>query len=106
MTGGVVAGALEAHLRARRDLGHKLLVPYVTGGLRDDWVDVLGAMARDQLGYPLRVGSHGEAGDVPGTKQRLDRPDEAETPIGLERLREPHDLGNRREVGHENPAGT
>ena len=44
MTGGVT-GALEAHLRARRDLGHKLLVPYVTGGLREDWVDVLRSMA-------------------------------------------------------------
>ena len=27
---------LEAHLRARRDAGAKLLVPYVTGGLDDD----------------------------------------------------------------------
>ena len=26
-------GTLETHLRARRDAGHKLLVPYVTGGL-------------------------------------------------------------------------
>lgn len=37
-------GELEAHLRARRDAGRKLLVPYVTGGLRDDWLDVLAAM--------------------------------------------------------------
>jgi tryptophan synthase alpha chain len=38
-------GALEAHLRARRDAGHKLLVPYITGGLGPDWVDVLHAVA-------------------------------------------------------------
>jgi tryptophan synthase alpha chain len=36
---------LEAHLRARRDAGRKLLVPYVTGGLGDQWTDVLRAMA-------------------------------------------------------------
>ena len=32
-------------LRARRDAGRKLLVPYVTGGLGDDWVDVVRAVA-------------------------------------------------------------
>jgi tryptophan synthase alpha chain len=31
-------------LRAQRDAGRKLLVTYVTGGLRDDWVAVLDAM--------------------------------------------------------------
>lgn len=36
---------LEAELRATRDSGRKLLVPYVTGGLRDDWVDLLVAVA-------------------------------------------------------------
>ncbi len=35
---------LEAHLRARRDAGAKLVVPYVTGGL-PGWVDVLMALA-------------------------------------------------------------
>jgi tryptophan synthase alpha chain len=34
---------LETHLRARRDAGRKLLVPYVTGGL-DGWADVLRAV--------------------------------------------------------------
>lgn len=38
-------GALEAHLRARRDAGRKLLVPYVTGGLGSQWTDVLRAVA-------------------------------------------------------------
>ena len=37
-------GRLEARLRARRDEGRKLLVPYVTGGL-PGWLDVLRAMA-------------------------------------------------------------
>jgi tryptophan synthase alpha chain len=36
---------LEAHLRARRDAGAKLLVPYVTGGLGAGWVDVVRAAA-------------------------------------------------------------
>jgi tryptophan synthase alpha chain len=38
-------GRLEAHLRSRRDAGHKLLVPYVTGGLGPVWLEVLQAMA-------------------------------------------------------------
>jgi tryptophan synthase alpha chain len=37
--------SLESHLRARRDAGHKLLVPYITGGLGDDWMEVLHAIA-------------------------------------------------------------
>jgi tryptophan synthase alpha chain len=36
---------LESQLRARRDAGHKLLVPYVTGGLGRDWCDVVRAVA-------------------------------------------------------------
>jgi tryptophan synthase alpha chain len=36
---------LEAHLRALRDSGRKLLVPYVTGGLDDEWVDLVRAFA-------------------------------------------------------------
>ena len=32
---------LESHLRARRKAGAKLLVPYVTGGLGTDWLDVV-----------------------------------------------------------------
>lgn len=38
-------GVLEAHLRARRDGGAKLLVPYVTAGMSDDWVEVVRAVA-------------------------------------------------------------
>jgi tryptophan synthase alpha chain len=36
---------LEARLRERRDAGHKLLVPYVTGGLGSSWCDVVRAVA-------------------------------------------------------------
>jgi tryptophan synthase alpha chain len=36
---------LEAHLRARREAGAKLLIPYVTGGLGDDWLDTVRAVA-------------------------------------------------------------
>ncbi len=38
-------GALEKRLRARRDGGAKLLVPYITGGMGDDWLDAVHAVA-------------------------------------------------------------
>lgn len=41
--GTAVTGDLEAALRARRDLGHKLLVPYVTAGVCPDWVSYVAA---------------------------------------------------------------
>ena len=43
LTSDVRPGALESHLRARRDAGHKLLVPYVTGGL-GNWRAVVQAV--------------------------------------------------------------
>ncbi len=36
---------LEARLRARRDAGHKLLVPYLCGGSDDQWLLTLEALA-------------------------------------------------------------
>jgi tryptophan synthase alpha chain len=36
---------LESSLRARREAGRKLLVPYVTGGLGKHWIDVVRAVA-------------------------------------------------------------
>jgi tryptophan synthase alpha chain len=39
------AGPLERVLRERRELGQKLLVPYVTGGYDDEWLDVVRAVA-------------------------------------------------------------
>lgn len=38
-------GPLESVLRQRRDAGRKLVVPYVTAGLADDWLDVVRAVA-------------------------------------------------------------
>ena len=38
-------GTLETALRASRAAGRKLLVPYVTGGLGDDWADIVRAVA-------------------------------------------------------------
>jgi tryptophan synthase alpha chain len=38
-------GRLEAHLRARRDAGAALLVPYLTAGISDDWLDQARAYA-------------------------------------------------------------
>jgi tryptophan synthase alpha chain len=38
-------GELETALRSARDRGRKLLVPYVTGGLGDDWAEVVRAVA-------------------------------------------------------------
>ena len=43
--GRSIAVNLETRLRARRDAGAKLLVPYVTGGLGVGWVDVVRAVA-------------------------------------------------------------
>ena len=36
---------LESTLRSARDAGRKLLVPYITGGLSADWLEVLRAVA-------------------------------------------------------------
>lgn len=36
-------GTLEDHLRSRRDSGRKLLLPYVSGGITFDWLDVIRA---------------------------------------------------------------
>jgi tryptophan synthase alpha chain len=38
-------GPLEMHLRARRDGGRKLLMPYLTGGVTPDWTEYLRAFA-------------------------------------------------------------
>jgi tryptophan synthase alpha chain len=54
----VANGFLEQRLRERRDSGHKLLIPYVTGGLGQGWVNVLRAMAANgadaiEIGIPF-----------------------------------------------------
>jgi len=40
-----MTGVVETALRSRRADGKKLLVPYITGGLGDDWTDVIRAAA-------------------------------------------------------------
>ena len=40
-----VVGPLEYALRQKRAAGKRLLVPYVTGGLDDEWLDVVRAVA-------------------------------------------------------------
>lgn len=40
----MTVGPLETALRTKRDAGRKLLVPYVVGGLHDDWTDVVRAV--------------------------------------------------------------
>jgi tryptophan synthase alpha chain len=42
---GHAPGRLESTLSARRDAGHKLLVPYVTGGMDDQWLLTVEALA-------------------------------------------------------------
>ena len=37
-------GSLETELRAKRDAGKKLLVPYITGGL-EGWLEAIRAAA-------------------------------------------------------------
>ncbi|MEV4472216.1 tryptophan synthase subunit alpha [Nonomuraea sp. NPDC049504] len=41
----LVSGAVERHLRAARDTGRGLLMPYVTAGITPDWTDYLHAFA-------------------------------------------------------------
>ena len=40
----MTSGSVEASLRRRRDAGQKGLVPYVTGGMQPDWLDVVRAL--------------------------------------------------------------
>lgn len=47
--------ALETRTRAARAAGRKLLVPYVTGGVTDDWTDLLWA-AQDAGADAIEVG--------------------------------------------------
>ncbi|MEV4395005.1 tryptophan synthase subunit alpha [Nonomuraea sp. NPDC049607] len=45
MTDILTPGAVERHLRARRDTGRALLMPYVTGGVTPGWTQYLRAFA-------------------------------------------------------------
>lgn len=45
MTNIATTGPVEQHLRARRDTGRRLLMPYVTGGVTAGWTRYLAAFA-------------------------------------------------------------
>ena len=45
MSSGRLPGPVEAALRDRRDAGGKCLVAYATGGLGEDWLDTVRAIA-------------------------------------------------------------
>lgn len=50
--------SLEQRLTESRDAGKKLLVPYVTGGVREDWLDIVRACADNgadaiEIGFPF-----------------------------------------------------
>ena len=52
-----MTSSLESHLRARREGGRKILVPYVTGGL-PGWLDAIRAAAAQgadaiEIGIPF-----------------------------------------------------
>lgn len=51
-------GTFETALRARRESGGKILVPYITGGLGDDWIETIQAAAESgadaiEVGIPF-----------------------------------------------------
>ena len=78
-------GRLEAHLRARRDEGHKLLVPYVTGGLGPHWPETVEAMAAAgadavEIGIPFSD----PVMDGPTIQEASQRAlDQGATPLGI-----------------------
>jgi tryptophan synthase alpha chain len=50
--------SLQQRLTERRDAGKKLLVPYITGGVREDWLDIVRACADAgadaiEIGFPF-----------------------------------------------------
>jgi tryptophan synthase alpha chain len=76
---------LDPTLRERRDAGRKLLVPYVTGGLGRDWLDVVRAFA-DAGADAIEIG-------IPFSDPVMDGPtiqaasqqalDQGATPVGI-----------------------
>ena len=60
-----MTGRLESHLRSQRDAGRKLLVPYITGGITADWVDLL-ARLTDGFVRAIPPGGSPAAAALPG----------------------------------------
>jgi tryptophan synthase alpha chain len=76
---------LEAHLRRRRDEGRKLFVPYVSGGLDPEWVDLVRAFA-DAGADAIEVG-------IPFSDPVMDGPTIQEASVrALERGTTPHSV--------------
>lgn len=76
---------LEAHLRARRAQGRKLFVPYVSGGLDPEWVDLVRAFA-DAGADAIEVG-------IPFSDPVMDGPTIQEASVqALERGTTPHSV--------------
>jgi len=74
---------LEAHLRQRRDAGRKLFVPYVSGGLDAEWVDLVRGFA-DAGADAIEVG-------IPFSDPVMDGPTIQEASVrALERGTTPH----------------
>ncbi|MFC7483968.1 hypothetical protein ACFQX7_33525 [Luedemannella flava] len=53
-------GPVETALRGARDAGRALLVPYVTGGISDDWIDYVLAYQESgadavEIGLPFSI---------------------------------------------------
>ena len=46
---------LEARLRALRDTGRRALVPYLMGGMSEDWLDALRAGFESYRAFPNDV---------------------------------------------------
>ncbi len=78
-------GVMETHLRRLRGDGRKLLVPYITGGMTEDWVECLQAVA-DAGADAIEVG-------IPFSDPMIDGPviqeasvralDRGTTPVGV-----------------------
>lgn len=83
-TTALTPGALEAHLRAKRDAGQKLLVPYITAGL-GPWEEIVRAVADAgadaiEIGIPFSD----PAMDGPTIQQASERAlADGATPVGV-----------------------
>ncbi len=78
-------GAFEANLRKRRDAGGKVLVPYITGGLGDDWLETLRAVADAGAdGIEIGIPFSDPVMDGPTIQEANDRAlDHGATPAGI-----------------------
>jgi len=81
----VSAPDLEAHLRARRDAGAKLLVGYVTGGMGPDWLEAVQAV--------VEAGADAVEVGIPFSDPMIDGPTIQEASLAaLQRGTTPYDV--------------